>query len=49
MSKKVSRLYNLKESRSFFSVVLVANEVVEEPELGEGVVVKIDFEKAYDH
>ena len=39
------------EGRQILDVVLIANEVVDEKRRsgGEGVVFKIDFEKAYDH
>ena len=39
------------EGRQILDVVLIANEVVDERRRSkeEGVVFKIDFEKAYDH
>ena len=39
------------EGRQILDVVLIANEVMDEKRRSrkEGVVFKIDFEKAYDH
>jgi len=39
------------QNRQILDVVLVANEIVEEvrKKKGKGLIVKIDFEKAYDH